>query len=52
MSLLIITLGLNVFISALNAVVAAKNGDACGGWIMAALAWSVAMMQTLEGGAV
>jgi len=51
MSPTIIFLGANVLLSALNALLAARNGDAFGGWLMAMIAWLVAMSHALEGGA-
>jgi hypothetical protein len=44
--------GANIFLSALNAALAAKRGDAFSGWLMATVAWLVAMQHALEGGAV
>lgn len=45
-------LGLNIFLSTLNAALAAKRGDGFAWWLMATGSWLAAILQALEGGAV
>lgn len=51
MTLTFLIFGANIFLSALNAALAAKRGDGFSGWLMATVAWITAMQQALEGGA-